>query len=597
MPSGTRTPRWSLDTVYTGYEDPEYQKDRRDFIRSVGKLAQAIDDRGTRKQSPEKWVSAVIRRLEKAYGLNANLESYIYCRYATNTRDSRTLGELNSLERDTLGLKSAQVRLRNELHGLRKHLPKLYKSSRKCERFKFYLDEQVQLRSRQMTAAEEDLASDLNRAGGDAWGRLQETIASNLAAQWSDSETKTVVELRALATHRDRAVREKAYRRELEAWKTMEIPLAAALNGVKGFAVTLDKRRHYGSSLERAAFVSRISDKTLEALVTTMEKNLGLFRRYLKAKAKFLGISRCAFFDLFAPVGDSATTWSFADARRFIVSQFGSFSSELSEFAASAFEGRWIDAVSRPGKVPGAFCTYMPLARESRILANFDGSFDSVATLAHELGHAYHGHVMKDLSPVHQDYPMTLAETASIFCEAIVFNRGMETAATDGERVGILELFLQGATAVIVDILSRFKFERAVFAERPERELSPAEFSELMLRAQVETYGDGLDPSRLHKYMWAVKGHYYSVDVSFYNYPYAFGQLLGLALYAAYEADREGFPETYRRLLLETGQATANEVTARAGFDIESTEFWQGGMEVIARRVAEFEELAGAVTG
>ena len=597
MASGSRTPKWKLDAVYGGYESEEYRRDRADLVKIARALNKKLNDTASKKKSPEKWLTLLLKKINMAHALYLNLESYIYCCYATDTRDEKTLAELNSLEEDVLQLKDADVGFRNELDGLRKQLPRLYKESKTAKRFRFYLNEQLQLQSRQMSLPEENLAADLSRAGGDAWGRLQETVSSNLSVPWKGKETKTVVELRSLAMHKDRAIRRKAYEKELDAWKSMEIPLAAALNGVKGFAVILDERRHHESSLDHAALLSRISPKTLDALIGVMEKNLPVFRKYLKAKAKLLGVKRCAFYDLFAPVGATEKEWSFGDARKFIVEQFNSFSIELGDFAESAFKQGWIDAKPREGKVGGAFCTFMPLVGESRILANFDGSFDSVATLAHELGHGYHGSVMRDLPALHQDYPMTLAETASIFCETIVFNRALESAENDGERIGVLELSLQGATAVIVDILSRFKFEKAVFERRKTGELSPAEFSDLMIQAQVDTYGDGLDKSRLHRYMWAVKGHYYSADLSFYNYPYAFGQLLGLALYANYTEAPQGFPNRYKRLLQLTGQATANEVTREAGFDIESAEFWQSGIDVIAKHVSEFGKLVTSAAG
>ncbi|MBU8912802.1 MAG: M3 family oligoendopeptidase [Spirochaetales bacterium] len=596
MASGSKAPRWKLDTVYPGYESAEYRRDRAELVKASRALITKLNDSVSKKKTPEKWLTYLLKKIDSAYALYANLESYIYCRYATDTRDEETLAELNSMEEDVLQLKEAEVTLRNELFGLRKQLPGLYKASKTAERFRFYLNEQLLLQSRQMSPAEENLAADLSRAGGDAWGRLQETVSSNLSVPWKGDETKTVVELRSLAMHKDRTVRQKAYEKELDAWKSMEIPLAAALNGVKGFAVILDERRHYESSLDHAALLSRISPKALDALIGVMEKNLPVFRRYLKAKAKLIGVSRCAFYDLFAPVDATGKEWSFADARKFIVGQFNTFSSELGDFAESAFKQGWIDARPRKGKVGGAFCTFMPLAGESRILANFDGSFDSVATIAHELGHAYHGSVMKDLPALHQDYPMTLAETASIFCETIVFNRALDSAENDGERIGVLELFLQGATAVIVDILSRFKFEKAVFERRKAGDLSPAEFSDLMIQAQMDTYGDGLDKKQLHKYMWAVKSHYYSADLSFYNYPYAFGLLLGLSLYANYTTEPQGFPNRYKKLLQQTGQATAGEVTRGAGFDIESAEFWQSGIDVIARRVSEFSKLVTKAT-
>jgi oligoendopeptidase F len=597
MPSGSRAPRWNLDTVYPGYESAGYQRDRAEFVKVTRAILSKLKDSEAKKKSLDKWLTFLLKKLETANGLYVNLESYIYCRYATDTRDEKTLAELNSLEADVLGLKEAEVRLRNEIHSVRTKLTGLSKTNKVVRQFKYYVDEQLGFASRQMSPAEENLAADLSRAGGDAWGRLQETVSSNLAVPWKGQETRTVVELRSLATDKNRTVRQKAYEKELDAWKSMEIPLAAALNGVKGFASILDERRHYESSLDHAAVLNRVSRKALDALIGVMEKNLPVFRRYLKSKAKLLGVKRCAFYDLYAPVGTTNKVWSFADAQRFIAEQFNTFSPELGEFADSAFDKGWIDALPRAGKVGGAFCTFMTLAGESRILSNFDGSFDSVATLAHELGHGYHGSVLKDMPSLHQDYPMTLAETASIFCETIVFNRAIETAPSDRERIGVLELFLQGSTAVIVDILSRFKFESAVFERRKAGELSPDEFSSLMIQAQLDTYGDGLDKKQLHKYMWAVKGHYYSQDLSFYNYPYAFGQLLGLALYADYTKDKDGFPGRYKKLLQLTGQASANDVTKEAGFDIENPEFWQSGVDIIAKRVAEFGKLVSKAAG
>lgn len=596
MPAGSKVPTWQLDSVYPGYDSDEYTGDRAEFVKVTRAITKKLDDAAGRKAAPEKWLAFLLKKLDRAYALFANLESFVYCRYATNTRDQETLAQLNGLEEDVIALKDAEVSFRNQLNSIRTRLPKLMKTNTAIARFSFYLDEQLAMQARQMTPAEENLAADLGRAGGDAWGRLQETISSNLTVPWTAKENKTVIELRSLATDKSRAVRKKAYQKELDAWKSMEIPLAAALNGVKGFAVSLDKRRNYESSLDHAAFLSRISGKTLDALIGVMEKNLPVFRKYLKAKAKLIGVKKCAFYDLFAPVGATDRKWTFSQAKDFIVKQFATFSPELSEFARSAFDQGWIDAKSRAGKVGGAFCTYMPLAAESRVLANFDGSFDSVATLAHELGHAYHGHVMKDMPALKQDYPMTLAETASIFCETIVFNEALKSSGSDQEQIGILELLLQGATQVIVDILSRFKFENAVFERRKVAELSPDEFSDLMIKAQLETYGDGLDKKQLHRYMWAVKGHYYSVGLSFYNYPYAFGQLLGLALYANYVEDPEGFPGHYAELLRQTGQANANDVIRTAGFDIETPEFWQRGVDILAKRVAEFTKLVNKVS-
>ena len=590
MPRGSRVPRWQLDSVYPGYESEQYRNDREELRRLCTSLLKKIDDSATKKQSPGSWIERVLTKMDAAFGLYGTLEAYIYCNYSVDTKNTRTLAELSSIEEDALPLKDAQVRFRNELRPLRGKLGKLAKGSKTIDRFRFFLEEEAELADKQMTVAEENLASDLQRAGADAWGRLQGTISSNLSWPWEGDEEKTVVELRSLAMDPDRAVRKRAFDKELEAWKSMEIPLAAALNGVKGFTVILDRRRKYESPLDHAARQARISRATLDAQISTMEHNLGIFRGYLKQKARLIGGKKLAFYDLFAPVGEASRKWSFTNAREFIVRQFNTFSPELGDFAERAFGEQWIDAEPREGKVGGAFCAPMPKAGESRILANFDGSFDGLFTLAHELGHGYHSYVLKGLPYIQQDYPMTLAETASIFCETIVFNRAV-TEGSDDDRLAVLELFLQSATQVIVDILSRYKFEQAIFERRERSELSPEELCELMTQAQLDTYGDGLDRKALHPYMWAVKSHYYSANLSFYNFPYAFGQLFGLGLYATYREDEQSFPAKYRQLLGMTGRATANEVTKSVGFDIEDPLFWQSGIDVIAARAKEFASL------
>lgn len=593
MPSGSKAPRWRLDSVYPGYDSEKYLSDRDELVRISSSLRKRVDDRDARKKDPEKWLKSVLKKMDTATGLYETLSAYIECSYTVNTKDTRTLNELSSLEEDVLALREVEVRFRNELKSLRKKLPRLAKGSRMIERFRFYLDEQIELADKQMSPDEESLAADLMRPGADAWGRLHGTISSNLTWPWEGDERKTVVQLRSLAMDPSREIRRKAYEKELEAWKSMETPIAAAINGVKGFSIILDKRRNYESPLDHAARQSRISRKTLDAQISTMESNLGVFRAYLTAKAKLLGVPKMAFFDLFAPAGEAERTWSFGEARDFIVEQFNSFNPELGDFAAQAFAEKWIDAEPREGKVGGAFCAAMPRAGESRILANFDGSFDSLFTLAHELGHGYHGHVLKDLPYIQRNYPMTLAETASIFCETIVFTRAMESSAAD-DQLAVLELFLQSATQVIVDILSRYKFEAALFERREKGDLSADELCGIMKQAQIDTYGDGLDEGLLHPYMWAAKPHYYSASLSFYNFPYAFGQLFGLGLYARYKEDERGFPARYKQLLQMTGRATANEITRSAGFDIEDEAFWQSGIDILAQRVNEF---AGLVEG
>ena len=587
-------PRWDLAAAYPGFESEPYARDKKRFKKAVESFSRSASDRSTRKDSPEKWLKRCIKTYNTAVDLYENLAAFAYCRYSVNTRDTVATNEISAIDEAAVPLHRAMVVFRNGLHDVRKKVKRVVSDSKSLKKYAFFVEEELFYREHQMSADEEDLAADLSRSGADAWSRLQESISSTLSVPWDESGTKTVVELRSLAHDADRSVREKAYELEIGAWKSMETPIAFALNGVKGTSVVLNKRRSYNSALEKATRQSRISEKALDALIAVMEESLPIFRGYLTTKAHALGLERLAFYDIFAPIGPNTRSWSFQEARGFIVEQFTGFSTDLGEFAEKAFADSWIDAEPRDGKVGGAYCIGFPIAGESRILANFDGTFSGLTTLAHELGHAYHGEVLRKEPAIRRDYPMTLAETASIFCEAIVFNRALASAA-DGEKAAILEILLQDTTQVIVDILSRFRFERAVFDARKKGELSPDELCALMIDAQKSTYGDALDAEKLHPYMWAVKGHYYRPELSFYNFPYSFGQLFGLALYARYESDPDGFPVRYRKILEETGSASAVDVTRAAGFDIETKEFWRAGISFIEQKANEFTQSVTAV--
>jgi pepF/M3 family oligoendopeptidase len=591
-----------LSSIYISFDSPEY---RRDLGLLAEKTAAFLGLLETPLPSGPALAPALIRLLGvygEAGDLKENLSAYAEAIYTADTRDSRALAEINAIDAAALPLGKAAVIFRNRLAEAKGPALEALDTEPVLRPYGFFLRESLEKAAYQMSPELEDLANDLARSGGDAWARLQEAVSSTVTAVWdrASGERKTVVALRDLAHSPDRGVRERAYRAELGAWRSMEIPLAASLNGVKGTALALDKRRGWKSPAQKSAFQSRISEKALAALVGAMEGSLPLFRRYLKAKASLLGIGACAFYDLFAPVGGASKKWPWTEAVEFIARQFAGFDPEMGAFAQKAVSRRWIDAPGREGKIGGAYCTDFPLAGregetprgESRILCNFDGSFDSVFTVAHELGHGWHHELLKGLSRFQTAYPMTLAETASIFAETIVFEGALDAADSDDDRMSLIEGNLKDCCQVIVDILSRFYFETALFERRDRGELSPEELCALMIDAQKRTYGDGLAEDLLHPYMWAVKSHYYNSGLGFYNYPYAFGQLFSLGLYARARAEGPGFARTYRELLRLAGQASAGAVAASAGFDIEDPAFWQGGIALIAKRVEEFEGLA-----
>lgn len=586
-------PVWDLSGIFNDFNDPGYSRLFTMFGNNIKTLESMIENGANSDNSIfEERLTDIIKLYNETGAIYEELFSFAYCRYSTDTSDPTALSEINRIEAIAVGYSTFKVKLINYLAAAVDQLPAVIENSSYLGQFRFFFEEQLILRARQMSPEMEELASDLARSGSGAWERLQETLSSATLAIWDETtgETKTSVELRAMAFDPDEEVRKKAWQKEIELWKSIEVPMAFALNGVKGASNTVNTRRNFKSTLERSALQGRLSMQTLDALIQAMTESLPFFRRYLKLKAEILGKEKITFYDMFAPISSTGKGRSYNEAVDFIIEKFTSFSEELGSFARHAIDNNWIDARPRQNKVGGAYCTGFHKSGVSRILCNYNGSFSALTTIAHELGHAYHHHILKDAPEIYRDYPMTLAETASIFCETIVLEGALETCSDD-ERFELIEHELMESTQVIVDILSRFIFEKNVFEKRAEQELSAEDFCSMMIDAQKQTFGDALDEEYMHPYMWAVKGHYYHQELGFYNFPYAFGKLFGLGLYSQYKEKGDTFTEKYKEILYMTGIASAEDVTKSAGYDITSIEFWRSSISRIKEKVAQFEEL------
>jgi len=275
-----------------------------------------------------------------------------------------------------------------------------------------------------------------------------------------------------------------------------------------------------------------------------------------------------------------------------VAENFGKFSPGMEQVARMAFDNDWVDVYPKEGKVSGAYCGDIYPIKQFRILMNYGNNLSDAITLAHELGHGYHSMQVMEEGILNSNYPMPLAETASTFCEAIVTNAALKTLP-DEAKLQLIENSLQDATQVIVDIYSRFLFEKGVFEARVNHPLSVEELNELMLSAQKTAYGDGLNHAELHPYMWVIKPHYYSAHASYYNFPYAFGHLLANGLYKIYESDPASFGEKYDSFLRASGRMDIKDSCKLLGIDVESMDFWASAIDVIKGNIQEFERLVG----
>ena len=587
-----KAPRWDLTNIYPGFQSKEYAAAKKSIGVYIGKFEKHL--KTFQKDDLKKWLTKSLDIIEKLTAEAQTIESYASALYTVNTEDKQAVTELNAVSELLLPFTALSVRFSNLLASAASDVKALIKKDEDLKRYSFYLEEMLFWQKKQMSEAEEDLAADLARSGSTAWSNLQSILTATAKCLWDEKtkEEQTLVEIRALAHDKSSAVREKAFKKELEICKSIEKPIAAALNGVKGTTVVLNRRRNWkGGTLEKSVRQSNMTQKTLDSLISAIEDSLPAWQRYLKAKAALLGKKELPFYDLFAPVSASFPRYEWEEAKRLVIENFSSFSEKMGNFAKKAFASNWIDGEVRNGKIGGAYCTHFPAAKEPRVLCNFDGSFSSVSTLAHELGHAFHFDMVKDLSVLNQNYPMTLAETASIFAETVLFENEIKKMS-DEQKTALLEIHLQDGCQVLVDILSRFYFEKSVMQERERHELTPEDFCRLMTEAQKRSYGKGLDPKLLHPYMWVVKGHYYSADLAFYNFPYAFGQLFALGLYNRFKREGQKFTAVYEEILRKTGMADAVKVTKSAGFNIETPDFWKDGIGIFVDQIAEFEKLA-----
>lgn len=598
-------PHWDLANVYPGLESDEFSQAIDDLKAQLQGLddymtAHRMDSQGS---GPRAWadsallaknIGGYLDRMNDLLRLYRTLSAYISSYVSTDSYNTTAKRLQSQLQILGVHLRQQSTGFQVWLGSIADLLPHILEHDGLTQKHAFYLRETAEQSRYLMSQAEESLATELSLSGAKAWEKLQGVICSQLTVPFERDGQVEKLPMAALQNLRydpDGEVRRRAYETELAVWEKVQEPLAAAMNGIKGTVIILNKRRGRTDALHSSLDQARIDREVLETMMGAMRDSFPLFRQYFKAKAARLGQKALPWWDLFAPVGHVERRFTFPEARDFILEHFGTFSSRLADFARRAFDHHWIDAEPRDGKQGGAFCMSVPGVEESRILCNFDGSLDQISTIAHELGHAFHNECQVGQAPLQRITPMTLAETASIFCEAIVTDALLAQASNAEEELAILETFLVGAAQVIVDISSRFLFEKEVFERREKTELAAEDFCEIMLRSQEATYGDGLDKRYLHKYMWAWKPHYYSAALSFYNYPYAFGLLFGTGLYAIYQERGESFLSDYEALLAGTGKEGTSELAARFGIDIHRPDFWLTSLEVIGERIRRYLQI------
>jgi len=598
----TPAPRWDLTNVYLSLESNEFKAAVDKFKKKTADLGDYFVEvvYKTNENTPPDQLgpilSEVVDQFNSASTLAGTIDPYIASFTTTDSRDKLAARIESEFEQAYLSLRNLNVQFTSWLGKIAPVLDNSFEHGASAKAHAFMLKEAAEQSKYLMSESEEALAAEMSLSGGNAFNKLRSKTVSQVSVDFElDGEMQKMPApaLINLRTHADEDVRRRGYEAENKAWESVEETLAACLNGVKGEVITLNKRRSREDALHSSLDSARIDRATLNAMLSAMEASFPMFRKYFKHKAKLIGKEKLAWWDLYAPVGKTDTRYTYEEARDFILNAFEKFSPELRTFSERAFKNNWIDAEMRDGKSSNGFCMRVEGVKESRIFINFDGSQDQLSTIAHELGHAFHNECawQFDKKPLQKITPMTLAETASTFCETIVTQAVLKQVKDPQEELAILESQLNNAAGIVVDIYSRFLFEKEVFERREKAELSAEEINEIMERSQKTTYGDGLDERYLQKYMWTWKPHYYYTGRSFYNYPYAFGLLFATGLYAIYQQRGAEFVDEYKTMLASTGEATAADLAARFGIDITKRKFWEDSLAIIGEQVDRYCEL------
>ncbi len=578
---------WSLRELYSGYEDPAFSADLKCLEELVGDYnAKVLQLDMT---DPARGIHNQLLASDEISKVSYKLYSYCSLSESVNSADKQASAYIEKITKILNEMTRSETAFENFVASI-EDLDAVIASDELLTEYAYHLRRIKELAVHNLSEDVEEAVSKLEISGASAWAKQHGYLTSMLKVDY-DGKEMTLSAIRNLAYDKEQTVRKAAYEAELKSYEKIRDAIAFSLNNIKQQVLTLTKLRGYESPLSRTLIHARMKQETLDSMFTAMREYFPKFRQYLRRKGELLGHKNgLPWYDLFAPMGGSSRSFTTQEAKDYLLGIFRGFAPDLADMVTRAFDQAWIDFYPREGKRGGAFCADLYCLRQSRILTNFDGTLSDVVTLAHELGHAYHNEQIFDNRIGNTNYSMPVAETASNFNETVVMDAAI-AAASGKERVGLIESQLQDVTQIICDMYSRFLFESAVFEKKTNGFLFADELEKIMIDAQKEAYGDGLDPNCLHPYMWVCKSHYYSAGQNFYNFPYAFGGLFARGLYTKYKEEGEEFLPKYRALLKATPVCSVEDAAALAGIDLTKPDFFRKSLQSYAERIDEFIKL------
>lgn len=586
---------WDLDVFFPGGSQ---SKEFQDFINAIPEKVAALTEHVQTLQVPTSASDAKVLAdtLEKLKDVSANIGQaggVLSCLTAQDTTDRQALLLQSQLSAIGATVAPAILRFHQLLGEIEEAIFAELLETDELGDFAFILTEWREQSKQKLSEQEEALIASLGVDGYSSWGQLYDLFIGDIKVEVEvDGEVKllSVGQANNLSSHADAQVRQAAFEALEKVFTEKEEFFAKTLNHLAGFRLAVYKKRGWDEVLQEPLQINRMKKETLDAMWGAITDNKKPFAQFLTHKAQMLGKEKIDFYDFDAPVTASTAKLSYQEGAEFILKHFGKFGPELEKFARMAFEDGWIEAENRENKRPGGFCTGMPLANQSRIFMTYSGSMSNVSTLAHELGHAFHSYALRPVHMLNRRYAMNVAETASTFAEMIVADAAVQEATTKEEKIALLEDKVQRSVAFFMNIHARFLFETRFYEERKNGIVSSARLNALMEEAQREAYAGALGEA--HPHFWASKLHFYITGVPFYNFPYTFGYLFSLSIYAKAREEGSNFEEKYMALLRDTAVMTVEDLAMKhLGEDITKRDFWEKGIALCVKDVEEFIEL------
>lgn len=582
---------WDLDVFFEGgSSSAEFTDHLRTATESIAGFKQEVENWNPSDHVDESaHLTSLVEMFDGAARKVRQAGAFVSCLQAQNTEDKKANQLRANVTELSASLQNALTAFDQKLAGFSAEVWEGLVQKGLLNELQFVLTERRERAAEKLSGKEESAINALSVDGYHGWGQMYDLLVSSTKVKYKDGDL-SVGQAANKLSDADRSVRKEVFTEWEKAWGEKEDFYSKTLNHLAGFRLNVYKLRGWDEVLKEPLDINRMQKETLDAMWDVISDHKEPFVQFLNRKAKLLGLEKLSWFDLDAPIGSAETKMSYQGGADFIVENFAQFGKEMADFAKMAFENNWIEAEDRPGKAPGGFHTFFPESSQSRIFMTYSGTPSNVSTLAHELGHGFHTYAMRDLHLLNRNYAMNVAETASTFAEMIVSDASLKNAASKDEKLSLLEDKIQRSVALLMNIHARFLFETRFYDERKQGVVNAERLNELMKDAQTEAYGGALD--EYHPLFWASKLHFYITGVPFYNFPYTFGYLFSLGIYAMAQEEGEGYEQKYIALLKDSASMPVEELAQKhLNVDLTKKDFWEKAVRMCVDDVEEFLAL------